>query len=244
MIYQTEAVVLAVRDWRESDRMVTLFSKDQGKLMAAAYGARRPANRLSGSIQPFAHIEVSLEAGRSMDVVKQCEVKRTFREVRENLDMLTYGAFIAEVASELFPERQADPQVFSLLLAAFSLLGQRNPRLTALAALCQLLPAAGYLPEYQECLHCGTDMSFPAYFDAGAGGTVCGRCRMEGVLPIDEAGIRLLETFLQMDLREPGQFSVTGAALRQVESCMLAYLLHIMEKPLKSLQVIRQMMLR
>ncbi len=123
--YITEAVVLSVRDMGEADRLVILFSRDRGKLSAAAYGARRPRSRLAGSVQSFAQVDISLMPGRSLETVGQCEVKRSFRELREDITLMTYAAFLAELVSELWPDRSSEPSAYDVLLGAFGLLSQR-----------------------------------------------------------------------------------------------------------------------
>lgn len=240
MIYQAEAILLAVRDWREADRMVTLFSKEYGKLSAVAYGARRPSNRLAGSIQLFSQLDLSLEAGKAFDTIKQCEIKNSFRRVRENLFCMAYSSFLAEIVVELSAERQAEPRLFELLSEALTLISERNPRLVALAAAWQIMEIAGYLPEYKVCVECGKDLQFPAFFDISAGGAVCGSCKINDALPIAQGTVVLIDSLVHLDLKRPGDFSVSGSSLLQTEAILIQYLLYCLDKPLKSLAFIRQ----
>ncbi|SHI37931.1 DNA repair protein RecO [Propionispora hippei] len=240
MIYPVEAVLLAVRDWRDADRLVTLFSKEQGKLTAVAYGARRPSNRLAGSIQPFAYLDLQLQSGTGMEVIKQCEVKNHFRPVREELTSMSYASFLTELVIELCPERQPEPLLFDILLDAFSLMRTRNPRIVALAAAWKIVEISGYVPEWQVCVACGQALQYPAFFDAGAGGAACSVCSSRE-LQLDKPAVELINTLLELDFKQPEDFSVTGAALVQAEAVLVKYLLYCLDKPLKSLGFIRQL---
>ncbi|MDR3592420.1 MAG: DNA repair protein RecO [Negativicutes bacterium] len=231
--YKTEAILLAVRDWDDADRMVTLFSRDHGKLTAMAYGARRPRNRLAGAVQPFIHAELVLTSGK-MASIKQCDIKNSFRPLREELTGMAYATFLAELAAELWPEGEAEPQVFELLLAAFGMMSSRNPRITALACAVQLMALGGFRPEYQRCVVCGQPLVYPAFFDCGAGGSVCAGCAQPQQPVLSQDVNRFIERLLTLNWRDPGQFSVVGAVLMETEKLLIDFITCRLDKPLKS----------
>ena len=239
--YITEALILSVRDMGEADRIAMLFSRDLGKLPAAAYGARRTRSRLAGSVQGFAHVEVSLLPGRSLESIGQCEVKRSFSELREELTLMTYASFLAELVSELWPERSPEPSAFDVLLGSLSLLSQRNPRLVSLAGAWQLLALAGYHPEYERCVNCGQVLALPAFFDACAGGGVCQVCEHDGMQPLDDAVCGFVEHLLNVNWQNPQHFKVTGSSLLQAEKMLIEFIAHRIERPLKSVRFIQMM---
>jgi len=238
--YQVEAILLAVRDWGEADKIVTLFSREQGKIMAFANGARRPKSPLAGGMQLFTHLEVTLAPGKNSDVVKQCEIKHAFRHLQEDFNCMAYGAFIVELTSELCPERQPEPRVFDLLLTVFQILTQRNPRLVALAWAWQLLSITGYYPEFERCTVCGQELSFPAYFSSANSGCVCNTCEHDGLPEFSEKLSGLISCLLNLDWFNPGCFTVSGTILVQTEKLLMDYLIQCLDKPLKSMNFIRQ----
>ena len=211
--YRTEAILLAVRNWDNADRMVTLFSRELGKVNAIAYGARRPRNLLSGTIQPFIHADLALTSGKGLDSIKQCEIKQSFRDLREDLTKMAYASFLTELAVELWPEREAAPEVFDLLLDAFCVIGRRNPRITALAGAMHLLSLGGFRPQLANCVNCCQPLTFPAMFDSRAGGGIgkccSGPCLADFTADINKFMVRLLE----LDWRNPEHFSVTGVGI-------------------------------
>lgn len=239
--YLTEAVILSVRDLGEADRLTVLFSPVHGKISAAAYGARRPRSRLGGVIQPFSVVNASLISGRNLDTIAQCEVKTAFRELREDIMLMTYAAFLAELISELWPERSSEPAAYDVLIGCFSLLTVRNPRLVSLAGAWQLLALAGFHPEYERCVNCGQALALPAFFDACSGGGVCSSCDHEGLQLMDDEVCKFIDQLLNINWKQPQRFKVSGAALLQAEKIVIEFIAHRIERPLKSIRFIQMM---
>lgn len=237
--YQTEAILLAARDWSGADRVVTLFSNEYGKLSALAYGARNAKSRLAGVLQPFSHVDVAIQPGKSIDTIKQCELKQSFREIREDLTVMAYASFLAEIVNELWPEREPDPLVFTLLIGAFKLITRRNPRIVALAAAWQLLALAGFTPQLDRCVICQAECSPPSGFNPEAGGMVCTSCDSQKNTVFSLQHKNFFEQLLSLDWEEPGHFTVTGGTLTSTEQILNSFLAYRMEKPLKSLSFIQ-----
>lgn len=236
--YKTEGILLAVRDWDDADRMVTLFSREYGKISAIAYGARRPRSQLAGAVQPFVHADLALTPGKGFESIKQCEIRQSFRGLRDNLINMAYAAFIAELVTELWPNREKEPAVFDLLLAVFPLLATRNPRITSLACAFQLLSLAGFRPECQVCVSCGSPLDNSARFDVAAGGGVCGQCAKPYFLEFADDVRNFINRLLALDFQDPGHFSITGAVLLQTERLMAEFIGYRLDRPLKSLAFI------
>lgn len=238
--YQTEAIVVAVRDWGDADKIVTLFSREYGKITAFANGARRPKSPLAGGMQLFTHLEVTLAPGKNSDSVKQCEIKHAFRKIQEDFICMAYGAFIAELTAELCPERQPEPQVFDLLLEVFQVLTLRNPRMVALGWAWQLLAISGYYPDFSHCTHCGQSVTFPAYFSYASGGCVCANCEHTNLPEISEQVRDFVTCLLHINWNQPACFTINGTILMQTENLLMGYLAHCLDRPLRSMNFIKQ----
>ena len=76
--YTTEAVILGVKNWGDADKMLQFFSRDRGKIKAAAFGCRRPKSALAGAMQMFNVVELSLTEGHRVDTVRQAVIRRRF----------------------------------------------------------------------------------------------------------------------------------------------------------------------
>jgi len=238
--YQAEAILLAVRDWGEADKLVTLFSREYGKISAVAYGARRPKNRMSGTLQLFSHVELSLSQGNKLDTIRQCDVKASFRTLREDLMQMAYGVFVLELADELLPDRQPEPEIFDLLLTVLTVIQRRNPRVVALAAAWQMLALAGFQPVLDHCVRCGAILHFPARFVSQAGGGVCLACGQSDEPDFSAEEADFLQKLLLLRWNELEGFTVKGQVLMDTERKLIDYLRCRLERQLRSLDFIRK----
>ncbi len=238
--YQAEGIVIAVKDWGETDRLVMLFSRERGKIAVLAYGAKRPRSQLAGGMQLFTHVEVSLQPGKVFDQVKQCTIKTSFRNIMQDLSRMAYGMFMLEVVNELCPERQPECILFERLLKALAVLGKRNPRLVALAWAWQVLAEVGLSPQLDYCVYCGKEAGKTGRFDSHSGGYCCNGCGSLAKVSLSQETRIFLQLLNSLDWMSPPEFKVPGSTLLQAEAVLLDYLVHCLDKPLKSTDFIRQ----
>ncbi len=231
--YNTEAIVLAARDWGNSDKLITFFTRDYGKVAAVAYGARQPKSSVGGKLQLFSHVEVMFQRGRNIDTIKQCTIIASFMELREDIVCIAYGSFFAELTLGLWAEHQPDSNVFDLISAVQKIMQKKNPRIVVLAAAWQLLALAGYKPQSDYCVSCGQLITEPAEFDIEAGGIICSTCT--NVSNFVTTDLIFLTNLLALDFNNPISFVVSGATLLKSEQLLLNYIDLRLEKPLKSL---------
>lgn len=238
---KTEAIVLSVRNWGEADRIVTLFSKEYGKTEAVAYGARRPRSTLAASVQLFTQAEITLAEGKRIDTLKQCNIVRPFRVLREDLTRMAYGSFLTEVCEALTMEGEADEMLYARLVTLLSLMEIRNPRLTALAGALQLLKYGGFGPITERCGVCGASLGGDTYFDGALGGMVCGSCKQSSSIPMREGMIRFVAWLETLGSGETEPFRVSGRDMIDTEKIVLSYLTEIVDHPLRSLKFLAEL---
>jgi DNA repair protein RecO (recombination protein O) len=236
-LYKADAIILRTRAWGEADRIVTLLTPERGKITAIAKGARRPRNRLTAGMQLFSYGELLLSTGASLDSINQCEIKESFRDLRDDLDKMAYGAYITELVDELVPEHEPDEGMFALVLALLQLLRHRNPRIVAAIAALQLLVRAGYRPQVSHCAHCLQSLvPEGAYFSSVLGGVLCANCRDADstALGICTETPQWLDRLMKFDIGNAERFSISGTLLGEVEQVLQQYLQHQLEKDLKA----------
>ncbi|WP_303816073.1 DNA repair protein RecO [Selenomonas ruminantium] len=239
--YQTAAVVLGSKNWGEADKMMTLFTYDRGLVEAAAFGCRRPRSPLAAGMQMFSSIEVQLSEGKRVDTVRQCTLKKHYKKLTEDLEVMAYGSFVAEFLREFLPPGQPEPQMFARLLYILDSFEVRNPRVTALMAVIQLLEFTGMQLHFEHCLHCGAPVDGEAYLSFNAGGVLCADCREPGAEPLPDSLRRFILELRDYDWENPPKLRITGAQLMQAETLFLTYLQNLLGKPLKSLAFIQQL---
>lgn len=240
-LYQTEAVVVGARNWGDADKMMTFFTKERGLVEAAAFGCRRPRSPLAGSMQLFSHLDLQLAEGRRVDTVKQAVMKCHHKKISEDLPAMAYGAFVAEVLREFMPPGVSEPGAFQTLLDVLEAFEQRNPRVTALAAVLQLMEFTGLQMHYEQCLHCGRAIAGDGFFSVSEGGALCSDCGPESGQPYTEELRKTILALRDLDWSGTAAMKLRGSTLMQAEKLVLSHLQTLLGHPLKSMEFIMQL---
>lgn len=230
---KTEALVIGSMRLREADRIVTLYTRERGRLSAVAKGVRRTRSRVGGRLEPFSLVHVVLHPGRSsLYTITGVETVRTFQAVRDALFRMEAGGRLLEIVRRLFPEEEENPAVFNLLVRGVAGLGRAADAAEAwqvvLATRLKLLLALGYLPELDTCTECGSDELLCA-FRPSLGGVLCSDCfsrvSHDG-FAISPEGMRALRALLEKPVAEAGRLDIAPGVVGEVERAVTETLLH------------------
>src|SRR4051794_4601752 len=104
-LYKDEGVVLKTIKLGEADRILTLFTRRNGKVRAVAKGVRKTKSRFGGRLEPFTNVSLMIYAGRSLDTITSADILTSFREVRGDYARLTAAAAMAELVDKITLER-------------------------------------------------------------------------------------------------------------------------------------------
>src|SRR3569833_1253257 len=150
--YNATAIVIRRLNSRETDKILTLYSRDLGRFTAIAKGARKTVSRLSGAPELLTCTSFNLATGKTMDVVTQTEVRESFSWMRQDLMRLAHGLYFADMVDHCVEDREPNPILYDLLLAALHLVERASsPDLVARWFELQLLSDLGYQPSLHRC---------------------------------------------------------------------------------------------
>ncbi|GIG27522.1 DNA repair protein RecO [Cellulomonas marina] len=182
-LYRDEAIVLRTHSLGEADRIVTLLTREHGKVRAVAKGVRRTSSRFGSRLEPFMRVDLQLSTGRTFDVITQAETLDTFgRSIAGDYALYTTGTVMLETAERLVAdEHEPALQQHRLLVGAVRSLALRAhaPGLVLDSYLLRALAVAGWAPSFTDCARCGEPGPHRA-FAVASGGAVCARCRPPG----------------------------------------------------------------
>jgi len=251
-VYKAEAIVLRQQALGESDRIVTLFTREHGKLRAAAKGVRRPTSRLAGRIEPFTHARLMLARGRTLDVIAQAEIIRTFAGVRKDLIRAAYAAYVVELIDRGLPERDRHEDVFGLTGDALEQLDEGRAEDAEVATLwfgLRLAGLLGYQPETAACVECGRRLprgrgAAEAWaFSPSSGGALCPGCRPHDPQAMN-ASCGALGACEYLATAPKGQWArlrISTAQRAELARLVQAHLEHRLEVRFRAPQVIRRL---
>ncbi len=179
--FETEALVLKQFDLGESDRLITLYTREKGKLKAVARGARKGNKSRSGLVLPFSYHNFTLYQGKSLAKINHIESIAMNSNLREDLDYMAYASVVSEYVERAGLEDEADQALFSLLAVILEKMNQaeKNELLFYLTIFkAKLLLLLGVKPEIESCTVCGekVDLNSSTPLSVEEGGSICKNC--------------------------------------------------------------------
>ena len=228
----TEALVIGSMRYGEADRILTLYTRERGRIGAIAKGVRRTKSKTGGRLEPFSLVRVSLYSGRGLYTVVGVDTLRTFQGVRDELFRMDEGARLLSAVRHLFPEEEGQVQAFNLLVRGIARLAETPDAEAAssviLATRLKLLALLGYAPVTSACAVCG-DEAQPYGFSAALGGVVCEHCAGTGsqsCFALTSGALATLRALLDSPLAELDGLDLDRRAVAEVEQVVaqtLAY---------------------
>jgi DNA repair protein RecO (recombination protein O) len=243
-LYTTEGIALRRMDYGEADRILTVLTPFAGKVRVLAKGVRRPSSRMAGHVELFNHAQLQLARGRDLEILSQATTLHSFQGIRENLISAAHAFHLAELADAFLQDGDPHPEVFNLLLWALSRLSDADG--AAIIARCfelQLLNAAGFRPDLQQCLRCQAVIE-PGNngYSVAMGGVLCPACApvVPDAAPIGSDTLKLLR-YLQRTPRERVQLvQVPPGVLGEAERLMRRHIEFALERRLRATDFVRQ----
>lgn len=213
--------MLKTIDFGETDRILTLLTRHFGKVSVVAKGIRKPTSRLAGHAEPLTHATYQLARGRNLDVLTGAESRALYRALREDLNGIAAGWYIAELADRFSLEKSPSAPLFDLVESALRhLAGGHAPALVCRWFDLHLLDRTGFRPELGRCVQCAapaTETTNAWIVDAG--GLVCATCA-----PGELHGPRALSVRALKSLRYLLVSNFEGASLLRVDEILAAEL--------------------
>ena len=242
-LYTVNAIVLRRMSFGETDRIVTLYTREHGKISSIAKGSRKPISRLSGSTETLTYGRVALATGKNLEIITQFEVKESFPRIREDLKRLAYSGYIAELVDVLTEDRQPSIDLFDLLLSTLYLMERPNdPEKIARMFELKLMRLLGYEPALDECLRCRKPLpTGDLFFSPSLGGMVCRQC---GPLPDDaiqipQAAIETMKALLDADAPEVERMEIPDSVMDFIARIMRWYIRYRAEREIKCLDFLQ-----
>ncbi len=240
-VYRDQAVVLRTQKLGEADRIITLFTKEHGRLRAVAKGVRRTKSKFGARLEPTSFVDLQLYAGKTFDIVTQAQSIENFGEaLATDYKNWTTANSILE-AAERFTENEHEPalQQFNLVVGALRALAHDtyDSSLILDAYLLRSLGVAGFAPSMTTCSKC--DLPGPhKYFSLVGGGSVCVDCRPSAAATPAPQTLSLMANLMTGDWN--GAVESEPRSRREASGLIAAYLQWHLERGLRSLPLVER----
>jgi DNA repair protein RecO (recombination protein O) len=173
---QSEAIVLRTYPLRESDLLVTLFTRGEGKVKGVARAAKKSKRRFGGALEPLTLVRVYYDdrEGQELARLDSCDILDSPLSHSVDYARVTALEHVAEMLDELLPEREANDAIFRLTQSVLRCLQAGSIWMPLTYFQLWLVRLVGFLPELGECLVCGDGLAEQrAFYHALADGVMC-----------------------------------------------------------------------
>ncbi|MDO8619108.1 MAG: DNA repair protein RecO [Candidatus Daviesbacteria bacterium] len=143
--FKTEGIVLKRRDFGEADRILTVFSKDKGKITVIAKGVRRITSRRAGNVELLNRVSMYLHQARSLPILTEATSLDTFQKIKEDLTLSTYAYHIIELIDKFTAENQENRIIYGDLVQVLERLSKKPRQILIRAFEAKILNNLGFV---------------------------------------------------------------------------------------------------
>ena len=248
--YVTEAINLKSYNLNEADKIILMYSKDNGLIKGVAKGIKKPKSKLGARMDLIVANTLQLLKGRSMDTIIQAQTINHFRKTHENYDKLMFSTYVSEVVMNLGEgSENSSKEIYQLLYKALNKISdsveKKNMLIAVIKFQLKILLIMGFCVELDSCLCCGERiLDENMYFSTKMGGVICKDC-------CEPLGIKLkmhnkirdfLQAMLQFDFDYESEYD-TKATEKVCQVCfnlLDEYIKEHTNKSQKSIKMIKE----
>lgn len=246
---RTDAEGLVIKESRvgETDRLVTVLTKQKGVLRAFVQRAEKANSGKLSATRLFSYSRFTIFEGRDKYIIDDAQPIEIFFGLRKNMETLSLGQYFCELAGELAPEGSEAENFLRLMLNALYILekGNRPPLIIKAAVEMRMLTFAGYMPDIVCCMGCGAYEADTMYFFPLEGKIACSNC-IEGLpkgqsYPLGRGAMTAMRHTVYADFEKVFNFTLPAGALKELSQASEAYVLNTLGKSFKTLEFFHQM---
>jgi DNA repair protein RecO (recombination protein O) len=229
-LFNADGIILKSIKLNESDKIVTIFTRQLGKIRAIAKGARKTKSQFGSSLESLTQIRFLAFRGKSLNTISQTEIEYSF--FPKSKDLMRYGAAIqcAEIIDKITEEEDPNEMVYNIFSDTLILLNdEENIALLFSSFQWKLFSIMGYQPELNKCADCNCLIkdSKDYIFDIAKGGVVCKSCQNENdyyQVLLSSYCLKLLKRIIYADLSVIHNKKVSKSALIELIEATSKYM--------------------
>jgi len=177
---KSSAIVLKSIKWRDTSKIVTLYTRELGKITVIAKGARQSKSNYQGILESINLLEVViyLSETRKLQVLGQATLEDSFQKIRTDYEKTGYAFALLELTDIFFKEGSVDAIFFDFLKALLSQVEKiSDPRIVFWYFLIKLSSYLGFKPDFDICSICRRSiLTEEAGFSISEGSIICKNC--------------------------------------------------------------------
>lgn len=243
--YLTNGIILDRREYREYDRILTIYTQDYGKIEAVARGVRKIVSKLAGHLEPLTYASFMLARGRTFDIIATSVKRSSFRLPHHDLMSFLLVTYLFEAVDRLTRQNEPDPALFKLLIGYLETMENHVDRyggppsfqrtLLTLYSFVQLLKLLGYSPALERCVVGREALAGNQLFlSLREGGLVCPAHQRGETVALSRQTAELLRLMTDGHLEAVRFMNRRDQALKEIALIINSFFKHHLGEPLAS----------
>lgn len=247
MYEKTEGIVLRETEYKDADKLLTVLTREHGKITVKARGVKSGRSRSKAACQLLTYSEFTLLEKQGRYIITEAVPKEMFSELRTDIELLYLASYFAQVAEAVAQEEDAAPELLSLLLNALYALAKLKKPQKLVKAVFELRLAciAGFLPDLRGCAVCGSPS--PDRFNITQGVLQCASCGNESTagirMPVSPGTLEAMRYIASADAKRLFSFTLSDTALTELNGLTESYLSMRLERGFFTLDLYKSLFL-
>lgn len=246
-LIKTKGLVIKEQPYKEQDKILTIFTEDDGKIQCIARGVRRQKSGLLASTQIFAYSEFVYYPGKNFGIINQSNLIEAFYPLRNDLTKMALASYLLDLMYNAYEFFQKSPEILKLLLhVLFYISGgkAKNDLVLVGAFQMKLVSYLGYRPGLEKCMVCQSDNDL-ILFSIENNGVVCNGCKEQTggyIYKISPTMLELLRDFLRQPIKQLKDREVNAAEAIKINDLLDHYLGYCIGKSSKAYAFYKNML--
>jgi DNA repair protein RecO (recombination protein O) len=243
---KASAIVIRRIDFSESSLILTLFTREFGKIAALAKGAKRPKGPFESALDLLSRCRIVFlpKSGGGLDLLTEAKLEHRFRTVGRDVSSLFAAYYVAELLLELTHDYDPHPTLFDEAIRTLSeLMTPVQPGRLILRFELVALGMLGHLPALEACANCGNAINLvgSVAFGLREGGLLCAECRRklrQGAV-LTAGSVRTLKTLADTNSEVWQRTEMDRKTWSELRGIMSRYLTFLLGKKLRLWKYLR-----
>ncbi len=251
MRFSTDGLIIKETNIGESNRIVTVLTRDRGLISAFVGGARGIKSKNAVGTALLTYSTLTLNQTKDKYTVTESEAKDVFFGLRTDIEKLSLAQYISELLMEIVPFEVESEDFLRLALNSLHFIEKDKMDLFAIKALTELrlMAIAGFMPDLVGCRHCGSDGNFPLFLDLLGGDMLCNDCKAKSAVQgkfaeLDRTTFSAMRHIVYSDFQKVYSFSLPPHNAKYLSFVTEQYLLTQTERKFKTLDFFHSLEVR
>lgn len=232
-------------NYGEADKIITLLTKEQGKLSVFCSGARRNRSRLASGTAFLSYGTFAVYRSSGLYKLTACEIEENFYHLRDNFEKLCFATYFAQFATEVTEESISNIAVMRLLLNTIYYLLHGKQECMVLKAVFELrcMCEIGYVPNIQSCIKC-SESSEDMFFSPAHGTVLCCSCYQNesSYIPLSKAAYSCIKHIVFCEEKHLFSFQMSHRLSEEMNTLTERYIKEHIQKSFQALNYLKKML--